>query len=134
MIYLIGADLVLFAHVVFVAFVVLGLLLILVGKFRSWSGVRNPWFRLLHMACIAVVVLQVWLGAMCPLTTWEMTLREKAGDEVYSGSFIGHWLQSILYYQAPEWVFVLCYTAFGGLVAASWFWVRPRPFTRGGFN
>jgi hypothetical protein len=57
-----------------------------------------------------------------------MALREKAGDAVYSGSFVAHWLETLLYYQAPQWVFVAGYTAFGVLVMASWFWVPPRPF------
>jgi hypothetical protein len=73
-------------------------------------------------------VVQSWLAAICPLTTLEMTFRSRAGDAVYPGSFIGHWLETLLYYDAPAWVFVLCYTAFGALVLASWFWVRPRPF------
>ena len=129
--YLVAADLILFVHVLFVAFVILGLVFILVGKLCSWSWVRNPWFRAAHFAAIGVVVLQSWLGAICPLTTWEMGLREKAGEAVYSGSFVAHWLESILYYRAPEWVFILCYTLFGALVAASWFWVRPRRLVRG---
>ena len=33
-----------------------------------------------------------WIGMICPLTTWEMALRAKAGDATYSGSFIAHWL------------------------------------------
>ncbi|SHF91270.1 Protein of Unknown function [Microbulbifer donghaiensis] len=128
--YLLAADAVLFAHTLLVAFVVFGLAFILIGKLRSWSWVRNRWFRLAHLACIGVVVLQAWVGAICPLTTWEMALRERAGEAVYSGSFIAHWLESILYYRAPEWVFVVCYTVFGALVAAAWFWVPPRPFNK----
>jgi hypothetical protein len=131
-VYLIAADLILFTHVLFVAFVVLGLVFILVGKVRSWSWVLNPWFRSAHVAGIAIVVLQSWLSAICPLTTWEMALREKAGEVIYSGSFIAHWLESILYYRAPEWVFIVSYTVFGALVAASWYWVRPRRFIKGG--
>ena len=127
--YLFAADAILFAHVLFVAFVVLGLLAILAGKLLSWSWVRNPWFRLAHLVAIGVVVLQSWLGAICPLTTWEMALRERAGDAAYFGTFISHWLETLLYYRAPEWVFIVCYTVFGALVVASWFWVRPRPFT-----
>jgi len=34
-----------------------------------------------------------------------------------------------LYFQAPAWVFAVCYTVFGAIVAASWIWVRPRPIT-----
>jgi len=126
--FLFAADAILFVHVAFVVFVISGLVLILIGKLYSWSWVRNPWFRSAHVAGIGIVVLQSWLGAICPLTTWEMALREKAGDAVYSGAFIAHWLESILYYRAPEWVFVVSYTLFGLLVAACWYWVRPRRF------
>lgn len=128
MAYLIAADLLLLTHVLFVAFVVIGLVLILVGKFRHWSWVRNPWFRLAHVGSIGIVVLQSWLGVICPLTTWEMALRARAGDTVYAGSFIAHWLEAILYYQAPPWVFVVAYTTFGALVVISWFWIPPRRF------
>jgi len=128
--YLLAADLLLFSHVLFVAFVVLGLVLILTGKALDWSWVRNPWFRYSHLAAIGIVVLQSWAGLICPLTTWEMALRERAGDIVYSGSFISHWLDSLLYFQAPAWVFAVCYTVFGTVVAASWFWVRPRKIKR----
>jgi hypothetical protein len=130
--YLIAADAILFAHTLFVGFIVSGLAFILVGTLRSWAWVRNPWFRYAHLAAIGVVVLQSWLGAICPLTTWEMAFREKAGDAVYSGEFVAHWLESILYYRAPQWVFVVCYTVFGLLVAAAWYWVRPRRFVKGG--
>ena len=125
-----AADLILFIHVLFVAFVVFGLLFIFAGKLLSWPSVRNPWFRLAHLIAIGVVVLQSWLGVNCPLTLWEMALRERADDTVYPGTFISHWLETILYYRAPEWVFMVCYTVFGVLVLASWFWVRPRPFTK----
>ena len=84
----------------------------------------------MHLGCISVVVLQSWLGAICPLTHLEIFLREQAGDTVYPGSFISHWLESILYYQAPAWVFVVVYTLFGAAVLASWLWVRPYPFSR----
>lgn len=127
-IFLLAADVILLLHVVFVAFVVIGLLLILVGKVCAWSWIRNPWFRLIHLAAITVVIIQSWLGLICPLTTIEMALRSRAGDTVYSGSFISHWLESILYYQAPPWAFVLSYMAFGAAVVASWFWIRPRRF------
>jgi Protein of Unknown function (DUF2784) len=63
---------------------------------------------------------------ICPLTIWEMSLRAKAGDTVYTGSFIAHWLQTLLFYRAPEWAFILLYTFFGALVIASWYWVRPK--------
>jgi len=128
--YLLAADLLLFTHTLFVAFVIFGLLFVFAGKLLSWNWVRNRWFRLLHLIAIGVVVLQSWLGIICPLTTWEMALREKAGDAVYPGTFISHWIETILYFSAPAWVFVLCYSAFGLLVVVAWFWVRPHEFRR----
>ena len=124
--YLIAADAILLLHVLFVGFVVIGLALIFIGKWRDWHWVHRFWFRIAHLAAIGFVVLQSWLGAICPLTIWEMNLRELAGDAVYEGAFIAHWLQALLYYEAPLWVFTLVYTLFGALVVASWFWVRPR--------
>ena len=129
-IFLLAADAMLLLHVLFVAFLLVGLVLIFVGKFLNWAWVRNPWFRTAHLVAIGVVVIQSWLGVICPFTTWEMALRSRAGNAVYSGTFISHWLETILYYQTPAWVFVVCYTAFGALVAASWFLVRPRSFTK----
>ena len=126
--YLLAADGILLLHVLVVAFVVLGLLLIITGRFRNWQWVRNPWFRLLHLLAIGVVVLQSWFGVICPLTTLEMDLRAHAGDAVYAGSFIAHWLERLLYYRLPPWVFVLGYTVFGIIVGISWYWIRPRRF------
>jgi len=125
--YLLAADITLFAHLSFVAFVVVGLLLVFLGKAFSWNWVRNRWFRLAHLAAIAIVVAQSWFGIICPLTTLEMSLRSRAGNSVYPGTFMSHWLEEILYYDAPAWVFAVCYTAFALLVIASWFWVPPRP-------
>jgi len=125
--YLLAADITLFAHLSFVAFVVVGLLLVFLGKAFAWNWVRNRWFRLAHLAAIAIVVAQSWFGIICPLTTLEMSLRSRAGNSVYPGTFMSHWLEEILYYDAPAWVFAVCYTAFALLVIASWFWVPPRP-------
>jgi hypothetical protein len=126
--FLLAADAVLLLHVFFVFFIVIGLVLILVGKACRWSWVRNPWFRVTHLLAIIVVVVQSWLGALCPLTSIENALRLRASDTVYSGTFISHWLEIILYYQAPPWAFVVCYTVFGAVVIGSWFWVSPRRF------
>ena len=114
------ADLVLTLHFSLVAFVVGGLVLIVIGNFRSWHWVNALWFRLAHLGAIAVVVAEVWLGITCPLTTLEMGLRAQAHAATYSGSFIEHWVQRMLYYDVPSWVFVLGYSLFGLLVVATW--------------
>jgi len=127
--FLFAADATLFAHILVVCLVVFGLVLIYAGKMRHWGWVRNPWFRIAHLATITVVVLQSWFSIVCPLTTLEMWFRKQAGQLAYSESFISHWMQQLLYYDAPMWVFAICYTLFGFLVLLSWFWVRPAPLS-----
>ena len=125
MLYRIAADLVLTIHFGFVVFVVVGLILILGGGWLGWNWVRNLWFRIAHLVAIGIVVAQVWLGILCPLTVLEQWLRQRAGQATYEGSFIAHWMGELLYWDWPGWVFGALYTGFGALVLASWFLVRP---------
>ena len=126
--YALLADLVLVLHAVIVMFVILGLALTLAGGVCGWRWVRNPWFRLTHLLTITVVVVQSWFGVVCPLTTWEIALRAKSNQAAYQASFVAHWLEQLLYYQAPPWVFVVVYTLFGFLVLLTWIKLPPRPF------
>ena len=126
--YLLAADITLAVHIGVVMFVVVGLLLTVVGGLLKWQWIKNPWFRYSHLGCILIVVAQAWLGMICPLTTLEIWFRERAGQDTYSGSFITHWMTELLYYDFPSWVFTAAYTAFGGLVVATWVWIRPRSF------
>ena len=119
------ADLVLMTHVAVVLFVVLGLVLIVAGNLLGWRWVNHLWFRIAPLGPIAVVVLEAWLGVVCPLTTLEMWLRAQAGVGQYSGGFIEYWLQRLLYYDAPAWVFVTLYTVFGALVGGTFLWFPP---------
>ena len=121
------ADTVLILHFAVVVFVVAGLALVLIGNRRDWRWVNAWWFRLVHLVAIGIIVAQAWFGRVCPLTTLESSLRAKAGSTPYSGSFVEHWVQRILYYDAPAWVFALAYTCFGMLVAAAWWRYPPRP-------
>lgn len=119
------ADLMLLLHTAIVAFAVLGQLLFTVGGLRGWAWVRVMWVRLAHLALIAFVVLQSWLGQICPLTVWEQSLRLKAGQGGYTGSFIEHWLSRLIFFNAPAWAFISAYTVFGMLVLLSWWWWPP---------
>ena len=120
------ADAVLALHVAVVVFVIGGLVLIVIGNLRSWRWVNGIAFRLAHLAAIAVVAAEAWLGVTCPLTTLEMWLRTKARVATYDGSFLEHWLRRILYYDAPTWAFTLAYSLFALAVAAAWWRFPPR--------
>ncbi|MBY6187449.1 DUF2784 domain-containing protein [Marinobacter hydrocarbonoclasticus] len=124
--YAMAADLVLLIHVLFVVFVVAGLLLIWLGWGCHWQWVRHRGFRWAHLAAIGMVAAQAWLGQLCPLTLLEQWLRQTAGQAGYQGSFIQHYLHQWLYYQAPWWVFILAYTLFALLVLMTWWAVPPQ--------
>ena len=121
------ADLVLVVHAAFVAFVVVGLVLIWVGRFRGWQFVRNVWFRVAHLAAMGVVAMESLGGFVCPLTTWEDRLRLLAGGQQrYEGAFIQHWLHPLIFFDLGEHVFTVAYLAFFLAVGISFWLITPR--------
>ena len=120
------ADLILLVHAGFVAFVILGQTVLLLGWWRDWRWTRCLGLRIIHLAAILVVVALAWLDMWCPLTLLENHFRHLAGEEGYQMSFIGDWLYRLLYYRAPPWVFTLAYTLFGLLVVLTWLLYPPR--------
>jgi len=81
------ADLILALHLVFVLFVVLGGLLVL----------RWPRIAWLHIPAAIWGVLIEFTGWICPLTPLENSLRTRGGEAGYSGGFIEHYIQPLLY-------------------------------------
>ena len=87
MIYRAFADAVSVVHLAFVLFVVLGGLLVL-----KWP--RLAW---LHVPAAVWGVLIEYAGWICPLTPLENSLRARGGEAGYSGGFIEHYVQPVLY-------------------------------------
>jgi len=81
------ADLILVVHFAFVLFVVLGGLLVL----------RWRWIAFLHIPAAIWGVLIEYTGGICPLTPLENALRRSGGEAGYSGGFIQHYIQPLLY-------------------------------------
>lgn len=123
------ADVVLVLHIAYVAVVVFGLAAIWIGGWYRAMWVHNPWMRGGHLAMIAVVVAESWLGITCPLTTWEWQLRFAAGQSPADAGPLATWLHPLLFFDAEWWVFTTCYTAFGLLVLLSLI-VLPPQFRR----
>jgi hypothetical protein len=119
------ADLILLIHFSYVLFVVLGLAVIWVGFFLRWAFVRNLWFRLVHLLAIGYVVAESFGGVICPLTVWENELRVKAGNGVYQGTFMEHWVHQIMFYDASAETFTAIYVIFFGAVLLSLWCVPP---------
>ncbi len=83
----VAADAVVLLHVAFVAFVVLGGVLVL-----RWR--RLAWLHLPAAAWGAAVEFGGWI---CPLTPLEVFLRRQGGATGYRGDFIEHYLLPLLY-------------------------------------
>lgn len=81
------ADAVLLLHFGFVLFVAAGGLLVM-----KWP--RLAW---LHLPALLWAVWIELSGNLCPLTPMEQSLRQQAGEVAYTGSFIGHYIEPILY-------------------------------------
>lgn len=81
------ADLVVVAHLAFIAFVVSGALLV-----ARWP--RLAW---LHLPAVAWAALLEAFGWTCPLTPLENRLRALAAEPGYERSFVEHYLVPIVY-------------------------------------
>jgi hypothetical protein len=125
------ADVVVAAHVGYVAYIVLGQLIIIIGSGLKWQWVRNPWFRFIHLLMIAIVCVEEAMGWRCPLTIWEHSLRQLAGETVVGGSFMGRFLHDLLYIDDvwPEKAIQVLHVAFGVLVTQAFIMCPPRMFT-----
>ena len=125
------ADVIAAIHFAYVAFVVVGMLLILLGIVLRWKWVRNRYFRVIHFLMIGVVAVQALCNVECPLTTWEYELRIKSGGGAQAGSFVARWVHRLMFFDAPEWVFTVCYCLFGLAVLATLFLAPPNWRQRG---
>ena len=81
------ADAVLVAHAAFVAFVVLGGLLVL----------RWPRLAWVHLPVVAWGAGIEFTGGICPLTPLENGLRALAHEQGYAGGFVEHYVFGLLY-------------------------------------
>jgi hypothetical protein len=120
------ADLVLYVHFGYVAFVVVGLVAIYAGALWGAEFVRRRWFRLLHLAAIALVVVEALIGVRCPLTTLEHHLRD--GDFTSNRGLIERIVDRVLFSgdHVPKGALVTAYVAVLALTAAAWVRWPPR--------
>lgn len=119
--YRLMADAILIVHFAIVMFVVVGFMLILTGLLARWTWIHHRTFRIVHLVAVVFIAMQAWFGQLCPLTLWENALRRRAGQSGYTETFVEHWLQKVLFYQAEPWVFTTLYTCFAVVVMLAWF-------------
>jgi hypothetical protein len=115
------ADVVVAFHLLIVLFILLGVPLVYLGAALHWPWVRSRRWRMLHLGAILFVAAESLLGITCPLTVWEDTLR----GQRTAGGFLERWIDQLIFYDAPAWVFTTAYMAFAALVLVTWFVVPP---------
>ena len=120
------ADIIAIIHLGYVIFVILGFILIVVGIILKWRWIRNLWFRMIHLAAIAGVALEAILGINCPLTILEFSFRYGDVPSDRRVSFVGELVDSILYYDAPAWLFAIIYVGFALLVTITFIMAPPK--------
>lgn len=116
------ATAVLLVHFAIIVFNVAGLVLIPVGAWRGWAWVRMFWWRLAHLVSLAIVAVQALAGRACFLTLWQARLD---GADTATPLIAG-WINRLIYWPLPLWVFALGYVAVWGWALALWFRVPPR--------
>ncbi|MCR4379070.1 MAG: DUF2784 domain-containing protein [Rhodospirillales bacterium] len=121
------ADVVGLGHALIVLFVVGGEALILAGWACGWAWTRHALLRRAHLVSITIILVFAALDQWCPLTLWESELRARAGQAGYAEGFIATWLERLLYFEAPLWVFAIIYAAFALLVAGTYWKYPPDP-------
>jgi RimJ/RimL family protein N-acetyltransferase len=133
--YALLADLVVYAHLLYVLFAVGGELLVLLGwtlgvrrgRCRGLSFTRRRGFRFAHLGAVALVAMEAVAGVLCPLTEWEYALRRLAGQRVESEiPFMARAVRQLIFYEFPPWVFTVAYVLFALLVGATLLLYPPR--------
>lgn len=87
------------------------ILWVIVGAY--WTRGR-PWLTAFHVTSLVWGIIVDTCPISCPLTLAEQILESRAGDHVWAGSFLLHYLDAIVYPNLPVSVLV----AFGVAVCA----------------
>lgn len=85
------AGAILAVHLLFILWVILG-----------WIFTRRrPFWRWLHIACVAYGIFIEVSNLPCPLTLAEELLEERGGAAAYHQPFIPHYLELLVYPDIP---------------------------------
>lgn len=113
MAYKILADIVVFVHFLWILFLILGVL---------W-GIRSTTVKIIHTAAWAFAITIQVFNWYCPLTHLETWLRAKHDPALsYSGSFIPHYLEKVIYIDIPPVIILVASFILAGV--SLWFYLK----------
>jgi Protein of Unknown function (DUF2784) len=112
------AEAILAAHFAIILFNLFGLIAVPLGAVRRWRFVRVRWWRVLHLVALAAVAAQAVFGDACILTIWQAALTGATGRPT---PLIMGWVNRVIYWPLPLWVFAAVYLlVFGYALALLW--------------
>ena len=114
-------------HLVIINFNLAGLFVIPLGGWLGWRLVRIRWLRLLHLVLWLVVAAQAVAGQACILTILQDGL---VGVQGKSAPMVMSFINRLIYWPLPIWVFAAGYVAVLLYTVALWFLVPPDPAWR----
>lgn len=113
---------VLAVHCAIILFNIVGLVLIPLGGWRRWEWVHGFYWRLLHLLSLTAVAVQALAGRACFLTLWQAQL----GGVGNTQPMIAGWINHLIYWPLPLWVFAVLYVLVWVYVLVLWRLVPPR--------
>ena len=90
--YRMAADIVVAIHFAWILFLIGG----------AFIGRRVRWVMWTHLAALGYSVLLQAFSWICPLTYLEIWLWNRTPAGSYSGSFIAHYLEKLVYMEIPR--------------------------------
>jgi hypothetical protein len=122
----IAANLIAVAHLAYFLFIVGGMVAIVLALRRDVSWVRNPWFRILHVAAIYVVLAEEVTGLPCPLNVLQWGARQAAIGSTQASAGVGGLLDYLLYHTVSPLALDVMYWSFGVMVVVLLWVIPPR--------
>ena len=113
MVYKVLADIVVFVHFLWILFLIIGVF---------W-GIRNQKVKVIHIFALAFAIIIQAFNWYCPLTHLEAWLRAKHDPTLsYTGSFIPHYIEKIVYIELPPSLIFVLSIFLGGF--SSWLYLK----------
>jgi hypothetical protein len=116
--YRIAADFVIFAHLLWIAFVILGFPVFL---YLNW-----PKWRIFHLITLIAMIVMQLTRTICPLTYLEAQLKSKGeSGRVYPGQFMIDTIVKLIYVEDLTLEKITYVTIIFLIVVLLSFWFRP---------
>ncbi len=116
--YRIAADFVIFAHSLWIAFVILGFPVFL---YLNW-----PKWRIFHLITLIAMIVMQLTRTICPLTYIETYLKSKGeSGRVYPGQFMIDTIEKLIYVEDITLEKITYVTIIFLIVVLLSFWFRP---------